>query len=112
MRVSASGGKVVAATTLEPQQSSHRWPLALPDGRRFLFYVFGAPATAGIYLGALRRDRPDPADARRQRRGVSTRGSGPSAVFAGADVSAPIRFAKAGGCCGCGPALSWRSGWT
>jgi Tol biopolymer transport system component len=53
MRVSATGGEVVAATTLEPQQSSHRWPLALPDGRRFLFYVFGAPATAGIYLGAF-----------------------------------------------------------
>ena len=27
--------------------------VALPDGRRFLFYVFGAPATAGIYLGAF-----------------------------------------------------------
>ena len=53
MRVSASGGEVVAATTLGPQQSSHRWPVALPDGRRFLFYVFGAPATAGIYLGAF-----------------------------------------------------------
>ncbi len=53
MRVSATGGEVVAATTLGPQQSSHRWPLALPDGRRFLFYVFGAPATAGIYLGAF-----------------------------------------------------------
>ena len=53
MRVSATGGEVVAATTLGPQQSSHRWPVALPDGRRFLFYVFGAPATAGIYLGAF-----------------------------------------------------------
>ena len=30
----------------------------LPDGRRFLFYVRGAPDTAGIYLGALDGSAP------------------------------------------------------
>jgi Tol biopolymer transport system component len=53
MRVSATGGAVVAATTLGPQQSGHVEPSFLPDGRRFLFSVRGTPDTAGIYLGAL-----------------------------------------------------------
>jgi Tol biopolymer transport system component len=58
MRVGASGGAAVAATTLGPQQLYHRFPQFLPDGRRFLFYVAGTPATAGIYLGALDGDAP------------------------------------------------------
>jgi Tol biopolymer transport system component len=52
MRVGAAGGNAVAVTTLGPQQVSHRFPQFLPDGRRFLFYVQGTPATSGIYLGA------------------------------------------------------------
>ena len=58
MRVSATGGAAVAVTTLGPQQSGHRAPHFLPDGRRFLFYVRGAPDTAGIYLGALDGSAP------------------------------------------------------
>jgi len=58
MRVSAIGGEAVAVTTLGPQQSSHRWPHALPGGNRFLFYVRGAPDTAGIYLGTLDGSTP------------------------------------------------------
>jgi Tol biopolymer transport system component len=53
MRVSATGGTPVAATTLGPQQRGHVAPYVLPDGRRFLFYARGGPDAAGIYLGAL-----------------------------------------------------------
>ena len=58
MRVSATGGEVVAVTTLGPQQSGHRWPHGLPGGRRFLFYVRGTPDTSGIYLGTLDGSTP------------------------------------------------------
>ena len=58
MRVSAAGGAAVAVTTFGPQQIGHRWPYALPDGRRFLFYAGGPPDTAGIYLGALDGSTP------------------------------------------------------
>ena len=53
MRISARGGDAAAATTLGPQQNSHNWPHALPDGRRFLYYAEGAADASGIYLGAL-----------------------------------------------------------
>ncbi len=53
MRMTAAGGAPVVVTTLAPQQQGHTVPHFLPDGRRFLFYVRGAPDTAGIYLGAL-----------------------------------------------------------
>ena len=58
MRVSATGGAAVAATTLGPQQQAHRHPHVLPDGRRFLFYVRSAPDTTGIYLGGLDGSAP------------------------------------------------------
>ena len=57
-RVSATGGAVTAATTLGAQQTFHRFPYFLPDGRRFLFSAGGAPDTAGIYLGALDGSAP------------------------------------------------------
>ena len=53
MRVPATGGAAIAATTLGPQQVAHRAPYFLPDGGRFLFLAIGAPDAAGIYLGAL-----------------------------------------------------------
>ena len=53
LRVAATGGLAVAVTTLAPSQQAHYGPAFLPDGRRFLFVVAGAPDTAGIYLGAL-----------------------------------------------------------
>jgi serine/threonine protein kinase len=65
MRVSATGGDVSAATTVGSQQMGHVAPFFLPDGRRFLFYVRGESAVAGIYLGALDSDtstRLTPAD--------------------------------------------------
>jgi Tol biopolymer transport system component len=57
MRVSATGGSVVAVTTLT-RETYHRWPSFLPDGRRFLFYTPGGPDTNGIYLGALDGSAP------------------------------------------------------
>jgi len=42
MRVAASGGEPVMATTFEPQQRSHRWPHLLPSGRELLYTSDGA----------------------------------------------------------------------
>jgi eukaryotic-like serine/threonine-protein kinase len=53
MRVPAGGGSAVPVTTFGPQEIGHRWPYALPDGNRFLYYAGGPPDIAGIYLGAL-----------------------------------------------------------
>jgi hypothetical protein len=58
MRVPAAGGSAAPVTTFGPQQIGHRWPYALPDGQRFLFYAGGTPDTAGIYLGALDGSTP------------------------------------------------------
>jgi serine/threonine protein kinase/dipeptidyl aminopeptidase/acylaminoacyl peptidase len=59
-RVSATGGKPVPVTNLDPSrgESTHRWPYFLPDGRHFL-YLAGNPFTAAgnptnsIMLGSL-----------------------------------------------------------
>jgi eukaryotic-like serine/threonine-protein kinase len=63
MSVTASG-KPQEATRFDParQETSHRWPSFLPDGRHFLFYVVGGgdPArnpSTGIYVGSL--DSPE-----------------------------------------------------
>ena len=74
MRVPATGGAAGAVTALGPQQAAHVAPHFLPDGRRFLFRVLGAPDTAGIYLGALDGSAPTRLTPRQQRRGVSARG--------------------------------------
>ncbi|MGH9363662.1 MAG: protein kinase domain-containing protein [Thermoanaerobaculia bacterium] len=55
-RVSASGGAPVTATRFEASRGDlvHRWPHFLPDGNRFLVFVWtGSAATSGIYLGSL-----------------------------------------------------------
>jgi serine/threonine protein kinase len=51
-RIAASGGDAVAVTLLK-DQSSHRFPEFLPDGKRFLFYAQSAAEVQGIYLGSL-----------------------------------------------------------
>ncbi len=58
-RVAAAGGVPTPVTKLDAarQESSHRWPQFLPDGRHFLFVVRGARAHAGIYVAAL--DSPE-----------------------------------------------------
>ena len=53
LRVPAAGGAATAVTALGPQEGGHVGPHFLPDGRRFLFYVFGGPEVTGIYLGGL-----------------------------------------------------------
>ncbi len=65
LRVPATGGAATAVTMLGPQQIGHTAPFFLPDGRRFLFYAFGAPDATGIYMGGLDRSdstRLTPAD--------------------------------------------------
>jgi hypothetical protein len=55
-RVNAAGGKPVPVTVIDAsrQEGSHRNPFALPDGRHFLYSVFGAKQDQnGIYLGSL-----------------------------------------------------------
>lgn len=58
MRLPANGGTPEPVTQLAPGQTSHRWPQFLPDGRRFLFFVQGSPATRGVYIGSLDGDVP------------------------------------------------------
>lgn len=58
-RIAATGGPVTAVTTLDVAQgeNSHRWPLFLPDGRRFIYLIRSdKPHVTGIYLGSL--DKP------------------------------------------------------
>ena len=59
MRVPATGGAVAAVvgarSTANRPRSRRNF---LPDARRFVFYVRGTPATAGIYLGALDGSAP------------------------------------------------------
>ena len=56
MRVSAAGGVPSPVTRLNPklQEVVHLFPVFLPDGRRFLYYVRAAkPENAGICVGSL-----------------------------------------------------------
>jgi serine/threonine protein kinase len=55
-RISASGGKAEPVTTLN-QQTSHRFPVFLPDGRRFIFVGQGTAETSGLFLGSLDSDQ-------------------------------------------------------
>src|SRR5439155_16232011 len=51
-KVPATGGEPVAATQLETGQASHRFPQFLPDGRHFIYFVFGG-RDQGVYAGSL-----------------------------------------------------------
>ena len=53
--VSAAGGEPRQLTLLDAARSdsSHRWPVFLPDGRHFLFFNrTGRPEHAGVYVGS------------------------------------------------------------
>ncbi len=51
LRVSASGGTPVEATEVSQEHASHRWPLFLPDGIRFIFLASpGGSEDAGNLL--------------------------------------------------------------
>jgi serine/threonine protein kinase len=57
-RVPAEGGKVEPATLLDPAQgeNSHRWPVFLPDGIHFLYFVRSLRAERrGVYVGRVDR---------------------------------------------------------
>jgi serine/threonine protein kinase/Tol biopolymer transport system component len=55
-RVSANGGTPVRVTTIEPSrgESSHRYPVLLPDGRRFLYLIRSTEEQhRGVFLGSI-----------------------------------------------------------
>jgi eukaryotic-like serine/threonine-protein kinase len=55
-RISASGGKPVAITSLDSSggETGHRWPQFLPDGRHFLYFAFANEyGKMGIDIGDL-----------------------------------------------------------
>jgi Tol biopolymer transport system component len=52
-RVSSSGGESTAATQLGKDQTNHRFPVFLPDGRRYLYFTQGSNQAQGVYLGTL-----------------------------------------------------------
>jgi serine/threonine protein kinase/Tol biopolymer transport system component len=55
-RVAAAGGDPVPVTALDQSrfEATHRWPVFLPDGRHFLYYVRSNRAEdGGIYVGSL-----------------------------------------------------------
>jgi eukaryotic-like serine/threonine-protein kinase len=59
-RVSAAGGEPVALTQLDTsrQETQHRWPYFLPDGRHFLYSTWSPePDKRAIVIGAL--DSPE-----------------------------------------------------
>ena len=59
MRVAAAGGESRPVTKLGDAGDLHRYPVFLPDGKRFLFEIFnGNPGTKGIYAGSLDSSPP------------------------------------------------------
>lgn len=79
-RVSASGGRPEPASRIEAGTlvGTHRWPLFLPDGRRFAFY---ASVGSGTEPGTLLLGELGSLEARTRRRpGVARGGSFPNRV--------------------------------
>jgi serine/threonine protein kinase len=61
MRISASGGAVSELTKLDSDlgQTSHRWPLILPDGKHLLYFGRGGLAEVqGIYGTSIESPQP------------------------------------------------------
>ncbi len=53
-RIPATGGSPQRVTQQRaPQEASHRFPIFLPDGQHFLFFVIGSPEVQGEYVGSL-----------------------------------------------------------
>ena len=60
-RVPVNGGTPVDVTALSSSrnENSHRWPVFLPDGRRFLYYAHSTTeAQEGLYLSSLDGGEP------------------------------------------------------
>jgi Tol biopolymer transport system component len=57
-RIAADGGEPIQVTHVQrPQQTAHRHPVFLPDGRRFLYFATGAQGR-GIYVDSLDESKP------------------------------------------------------
>ena len=59
-RVSAHGGRAEPVTQLDQSSgdTSHWWPVMLPDGKHFLYHVRSTrDDRIGVYLGRVDRDR-------------------------------------------------------
>ena len=58
-RVAATGGTPVPVTTPDARrgETTHRWPFFLPDGRHFLYLVFGG-TNGSISVGSLDGQQP------------------------------------------------------
>ncbi|MCI0411846.1 serine/threonine-protein kinase [bacterium] len=54
-KVSATGGTPTPLTKVQNEQSSHRWPFFLPDGKHFLF---ASQFPNGIYVASLEDPQP------------------------------------------------------
>ncbi len=52
-RVPAGGGEQVPLTVLGPEETGHRGPAFLPDGRHFLYYVMGTPDARGVHVADI-----------------------------------------------------------
>jgi eukaryotic-like serine/threonine-protein kinase len=60
-RVPEQGGTSTAVTKLDQSrgENAHYWPVALPGGRKFLFFIRSTrPENNGIYLGSLDGTKP------------------------------------------------------
>ena len=60
-RVPERGGKTDVVTKLDPArgENAHYWPVALPGGKKFLFFIrSNRPENNGIYLGSLDGAKP------------------------------------------------------
>ena len=59
-RIAASGGEIAEVTSLDAKrgENSHRWPLFLPDGRRFIFSSRSGTGDHWIMLGSLDGSAP------------------------------------------------------
>ena len=56
-KVGASGGTPVQVTKVDPQQTTHRWPVGLPDGKHFVYFATSHDNPSGdkngVYFAAL-----------------------------------------------------------
>lgn len=54
LKVSASGGQATAITALAANETNHKWPQFLPDGKHFLYERISSDAAkAGVYIGSI-----------------------------------------------------------
>jgi len=59
-RVPAAGGETLPVTELGPDQTTHRWPCFLPDGRQFLYFAAAhneiEQGRQGVFVATLGED--------------------------------------------------------